>query len=95
MATVRVMLPPVIVTVAVRWLVIVFASAVTLIVPSLLPEAGETVSHVASSLAVQLTLEVTAMDLASPAAVKLSVAGETVSDSAPGKWKSFQTVAAW
>jgi hypothetical protein len=53
MATVRVMPPPITVRVAVRGLVAAFASAVTLTVPSLLPESGETVIQDASSLAVQ------------------------------------------
>jgi hypothetical protein len=57
----------------------VFASAVTLIVPSLLPEAGETVIQNASSLAVQLTLEVTVTDWVAATEVKESDAGETVS----------------
>jgi hypothetical protein len=94
MLTVRSMPPPLTVIVAVRVPVVVLASAVTLIVSSLLPEAGETVIHAASSLAVQLTLEVTATDSVEPAAAKSSVAGETVSDSAPGIKKSFQTSAA-
>jgi hypothetical protein len=93
MLTVRVMPPPVTETVPVRWLVDVLAVAVTLIEPLLLPEAGEMVSHATLLLAVQLTLEVMAMDLLSPEAVKSSDDGETVNDLAPGILKSLQTSA--
>jgi hypothetical protein len=77
--TVCVRSPPLTVTVAVRRLVVVLAAAVTLTVPLLLPEVGETVSHETSLSTVQLTLEVTVTGLGSPAAVKSSVAVDTVS----------------
>jgi hypothetical protein len=82
--TVHVRLPPLTVTVAVRRFVVVLAAAVTLMTPLLLPEAGETVSHTASLLAVQLILEVMATDCVSPEAVKSSVEVETVSVLAGG-----------
>jgi hypothetical protein len=83
------------VRVAVRGLVAAFAAAVTLIEPSLLSEAGVTVSQDASPLAVQLTLDATVTDWVSSATSKLIVAGETVSHLASGIMKkNFHTSAA-
>ena len=56
--------------VAVRWIVNELPPAVTVTVPLLLPEAGETVSQ-CSLLTVQLVLEMMSNEVCSPVAVKL------------------------
>ena len=59
--------PPLTVIVPVRWASVVLLVAVTVIVPLFVPVAGATVSHVVALLtAVQLVLEVTVNDFASP-----------------------------
>jgi uncharacterized protein involved in cysteine biosynthesis len=72
-------LVPLTVTVAVRWVVAVFAAAVTVIVSSLLPDVAETVSHVSLLLIVQLVVDVIANDFCSPAAIKESADSDKVS----------------
>jgi hypothetical protein len=57
--------------------VAVLATAVTVIVSSLLPDVGETESHVSLLLIVQFVLDVISNDFCSPEAKKLSEAGET------------------
>ena len=59
--TVRVIPPPMTVTVALREVAAVLAVQVAVIVPLLLPDVGDKVSQVASSVAVQLTLLVMPM----------------------------------
>ena len=66
------------VTVAVRAVSAGFAAAVTVIVLSFEPEVWERLSHAASSLTVQLTLDVILNACRSPAAAKPSVLGVTV-----------------
>jgi hypothetical protein len=60
--TVCVIPPPETVIVAVRWPVDAFAEAVTVTVPSLVPEAGETVAQDSELTAVQPVLEETEND---------------------------------
>ena len=70
--------------VAVRGICPAFAVAVMVNVPLLLPDVGVTVSHVASLFAVQLTLEVTATDLFSPAGLKSRDVSESSKASGSG-----------
>jgi len=79
MLTVRVRPPPVNVIVAVRPLLVLVVT-VTLIAPLLLPEAGETVAHVALLVAVQLTLDATVILCELPTPANSSDIGETVSE---------------
>jgi hypothetical protein len=60
-AIVREIPPPLTFTVPLRLAVPVFAVALTVKLPLLVPEVGETLSQVWSSLTVQLTFEVTAI----------------------------------
>jgi hypothetical protein len=80
-ATVRVMPPPVTVTLAVRSPP-TFAGAVTLTVPPFAPDAGEILSHEAELTDVQAVLAVTVIFIEAPGAPKLSEAGATVRDGA-------------
>ena len=78
--TVLVIPPPDTVTVALRDAPEVFAAAVMVNEPLLLPLAGERVSHAALLVTLQDTLELTVMVLEPPPVAKLWVSGETVSD---------------
>jgi hypothetical protein len=77
--TVCVIPPPETVIVAVRWLVDTFAEVVTVTVPLLAPEAGETVAQDSELVTVQPVLEETANDWLPPLATKDRLAGLMVS----------------
>jgi hypothetical protein len=77
-AIVRVSPPPATVTVPVRFVVPVLAVALTVMLPLLVPEVGEALSQVWSSVTVQLTFAVTATGADEAAAASESVVGDTV-----------------
>ena len=79
MLTVRVILHPVMVSVALRDCVEVLAWKLTVMVPLLLPDVGDTVAQAGAPLTVQeLQLLVTVIAAEPPAAVWLMVEGLTI-----------------